>query len=164
MPKRRVLEGNIKEITRAMRECDNPNEYRRIQCIYLGLLNPEMSAKRIGEITLYSESRVWFIHAIYRNGGLAELSDARGGRFRQYLSIEEETELLEPFEEKSRTGALAVVGEVKKAYEEKVGKEVAESTIYRLLDRHGFRKIVPYKRHMKANAEEQEAFKKTLSP
>ena len=56
-----------------------------------------------------------------------------------------------------------MIGEIKKAYEAKVGKEVAESTIYRLIARQGFRKIVPYKRHPKADVEEQEAFKKTSS-
>jgi len=54
-----------------------------------------------------------------------------------------------------------VAAEVKRVFEVKVGKKVTESTIYRLLARHEFRKIVPYKRHKKANAEEQEAFKKT---
>jgi hypothetical protein len=34
------------------------------------------------------------------------------------------------------------------------------STIYRLLDRHGWRKLVPRPRHPKANPEEQAIFKK----
>ena len=163
MPKKRILEGDIKEIANAMRECKDANESRRIQCIYLGIRYPDMSAKKIGEITQYSESRVWVIHGEYRKGGLGALADARGGRYREYMCPAEEAKFLEPFEEKSKTGALVVVGEVKKAYEAKIGKEVAESTIYRLLDRHDFRKIVPYKRHPKADAEGQEAFKKTFS-
>jgi transposase len=147
-----------------MKESKNADEYRRIQCVYLGILYPNMSAKKIGEVTLYSESRVWAIHADYRKKGLSGLFDARGGRYRENMTLAEEAEFLEPFIEKGKTGALAVAGEIKRAYEAKVGKKVAESTIYRLLDRHGFRKIVPYKRHTKANVEEQEAFKKTSSP
>jgi hypothetical protein len=46
------------------------------------------------------------------------------------MTIDEEAEFLKPFEEKSQSGALAVVGEVKKAYEAKVGKKVAKTTIY----------------------------------
>lgn len=161
MPKKRNLEGDINEIRAAMKKCDNPSEYRRIECVYLGLLNPDMTAKRIGEITLFSERRVWAILASYRKEGLEGLKDSRGGRYRQYLSLDEEVKFLEQFEEKSKSGALVVIGPIKKAYEEKIGKEVAESTIYRLLDRHEFRKIVPYKRHKKANKEKQEAFKKT---
>jgi len=164
MPKSRMLEGEINEITKAMKMCNSPDDYRRIQCVYLGMLYPNMPAKRIGEMTLYSESRVWAIHADYRKNGLSSLFNTRGGRYRENMTFAEESAFLEPFIEKGKTGALAVAGEIKRAYEAKIGKEVAESTIYRLLDRHGFRKIVPYKRHKKANQEEQESFKKTSSP
>jgi transposase len=78
------------------------------------------------------------------------------------MSIDQEREFLKPFEEEGKTGSLVVVGPIKRAYEAKVGKEVAESTIYRLLNRHKFRKIAPYRRHKKADKEAQEAFKKTL--
>jgi len=89
------------------------------------------------------------------------IKDKRGGRYREHMSINEEVSFLEPFEEQSKTGSIVVVGSIKKAYEAKIGKKVAESSIYRLLERHGFRKIVPYKRHKKADTQAQEAFKKT---
>ena len=95
---------------------------------------------------------------------MSSIKDKRGGRYRENMTLAEEADFLEPFIEKGKTGALAVAGEIKRVYEEKVGHTVAESTIYRLLDRHGFRKIVPYKRHKKAKTEDQEAFKKTSSP
>jgi len=163
MPKRRTLGGALEEIIKAMKGCEKASEYRRILCIYLGKLYPDMAAKKIGEITQYSESRVWAIHADYRKRGIDALAETRGGRYREYMSPTEEAIFLKPFEEKSKTGALVVVGEVKKAYEAKIGKEVAESTIYRILDRQGFRKIVPYRRHPKADVERQETFKKTSS-
>ena len=164
MPKRRKWgEKQLEDLTIAMKDCAKADEYRRLLCIYLGMLYPEMTAKKIGEITQYSKSRVWAIHADYRKRGLDALTDTRGGRYREYMSSDEEAKFLGPFEEKSKTGALVVIGEIKKAYEAKIGKEVAESTIYRILDRHGFRKIVPYKRHPKADAAGQETFKKTSS-
>jgi len=164
MPKRRSLEGNIKDVAKAMKSCKNANEYRRIQCVHLGMLYSNMPAKKIGEITQYSERRVKAVHAKYRKEGIKGLVDSRGGRHRQYMSLDEEALFLKPFEEKSKTGALVVANEIKKAYEARIGKEVAESTIYRLMARHGFRKIVPYKRHRKADVEAQEAFKKTSPP
>jgi len=164
MPKQRKLEGNIEEIKKVMKSSSNSNEYRRIQCVYLGIQHPEMPVRKIAEITLFSERRVWAIYEKYRKGGIEELSDARGGRYREYMTVEEEVKFLESFEQKSQTGAIVVIREIKKAYEAKVGFEVHESTIYRILGKHGFRKIVPYKRHKKADVEAQKAFKKTLQP
>ena len=40
------------------------------------------------------------------------------------------------------------------------GKAVARSTVYRLLERHGWRKVVPRPRHPKADVAAQAAFKK----
>jgi transposase len=161
MSKRNPIIGDATEIARQMKEAEKTSYYRRLQCVHLALMHPEMTAAQIGEITLYSTSRVWAIHAEYRENGIEGLVDERGGRYRQNLTIEEEAKLLEQFKEESETGKLVVAGKIKLAYETIIGREVAESTIYRMLDRHGFRKIVPYKRHPKANKEEQETFKKT---
>ena len=162
MPKRKALEGNIHEVKNTLKACDDKDEYRRIQCVYLALANPDMSNSKIAQITLFSLRNVYLIFDRYRKDGIEGLSDKRGGRYRENMSVDEESQFLKPFEAKGKTGSLVVLGEVKKAYEDKVGHEVAESTIYRLFDRHGFRKIVPFKRHRKANKEEQEVFKKTL--
>ena len=37
---------------------------------------------------------------------------------------------------------VRVVAEIRRAYREHLGKAVAPSTVYRLLDRHGWRKVV----------------------
>jgi hypothetical protein len=66
MRKRKEIKGNINEIAKAMKEQKTPEALRRIQCVYLAIMNPDMSSKEIGKITLYSESRVWSIHAEYR--------------------------------------------------------------------------------------------------
>ena len=51
---------------------------------------------------------------------------------------------------------------VSKRYETRVGHAVDDSTIYRLLNRHGWRKLMPRPRHPKADPQAQEQFKKTL--
>jgi len=130
--------------------------------VYLADTKPELTAEEIGFITGVKTHRVKMIHSNFRKIGMDSIEDKRGGRYRENLSLDDEAKFLESFEKKGKTGTLVVLGEVKKAYEEKVGRVVAKSTIYRLFDRHGFRKIVPYKRHKKANKQEQEAFKKTL--
>ncbi len=58
-------------------------------------------------------------------------------------------------------GEIATVAKIKEDYEKLVGQTVHKTTIYRLLERHEWRKIVPRQSHPKANQQEQEAFKKT---
>lgn len=164
MRKRKQVAGNIEEVKKAMDDTGSKREFQKLQSVYLADAQPKLSAEGIANIVQLSAYSVKMIHSNFRKYGMDSIRDKRGGRYRENMTLVEEAEFLEPFIEKGKTGALAVAGEIKRAYEAKVGKKVAESTIYRLLNRHGFRKIVPYKRHTKANVEKQEAFKKTSSP
>ena len=87
----------------------------------------------------------------------------RGGRRRETLSYEEEVAFLKPWEEKAKNGGVLVVSPIHAALEEKVGHPVALSTVYRMLARHGWRKVAPETHHPKRDAEKQEAFKKRAS-
>ena len=69
--------------------------------------------------------------------------------------------MLAPFIAQAEAGGMLKVVDIQQAYEERVGKTVAPSTIYRLLERHGWRKVVPRPRHPKADAAAQAALKKT---
>ena len=51
---------------------------------------------------------------------------------------------------------------MKLAFEAEVKHGVHITSIYRLLDRHGWRKLVPRPRHPKANQKSKPRFKKTL--
>jgi transposase len=82
-------------------------------------------------------------------------------RRRQHLSEQQEIELLAPFTAKAQAGGMLHVNEIRQAIEQQVGATVAASTVYRMLDRHGWRKLVPRPRHPKADVAAQAAFKKT---
>jgi transposase len=84
-----------------------------------------------------------------------------GGRRYGYMTIEQERQFLAQFFEQAAKGGVLVVSEVKKAYEAEVAHKVAKTTIYRMLERHGWRKIMPGPRHPKRSAEAREAFKKS---
>ncbi len=84
----------------------------------------------------------------------------RGGRRRQHLRAEQEAEILVPFVERAGAGGLLKVAEIQQAYEQRAGVTVAPSTIDRLLDRHGWRKVVPRPRHPKADVAPQAALKR----
>ena len=85
-----------------------------------------------------------------------------GGRRRQNMTFTEEQNLLAPFFEKAKEGRVLIVTPIKIAYEKKIGRTVAESTIYRMLARHNWRKIAPDTRHPKGNPVLQEEYKKIL--
>ncbi len=98
----------------------------------------------------------------YNRVGLSAIeTPGTGGRRHEYLSLEQERTFLQPFFARAETGEIATAEQIQQAFEAQVGHPVHITTIYRLLDRHGWRKLVPRPRHPKANAEEQAAFKKT---
>jgi len=69
----------------------------------------------------------------------------RGGRRRQNMTLQQERELLAPFLDRARSGGIVVVGQVKAQLEAERGRPLALSSVYKLLHRHGWRKLAPDK-------------------
>jgi len=132
--------------------------------VYNGLVDP----RPVAEIAQHTGVSVGSVHKVIsqynRLGADALALPGKGGRRNQYLTLEQEKAFVASFREKATKGQIARVAEIKLAYEKLVGRTVHKTTIYRLLDRHEWRKIVPRPRHIKADAEEQQAFKKTFAP
>jgi transposase len=84
-----------------------------------------------------------------------------GGRRQSLLTPEEEAAFLKPWLESAATGNLVVVSPIRAALAQRLGKPVKPSVVYRLLARHGWRKVAPDTRHPKSKPEVQEAWKKT---
>ena len=163
MRPRKAMKVSQLEIEKKMNSSKTKTEFQRLQCLHLRKLYPEMSAAEIGRIVCLSQSSVWRIHSeFFKNSDLDYVKEKRGGRYNENMTEEEENAFLDPFFKEAVGKGIIVVSKIKKAYENKIGHEVPKSTIYRLLERHGWRRIVPYKRHPKANMEEQESFKKKL--
>ncbi len=76
------------------------------------------------------------------------------------LTHEEEVALMRSFFSKAAKGQIATAKEIQRALEKILGFEVHHSTVYRLLERHGWRKIKGRPRHVNANPGAQERFKK----
>jgi transposase len=97
----------------------------------------------------------------YNRFGISAVeTKGKGGRRREYLTFEQEQQFLKPFFARAQTGEMATVAEIHHAFEDRLEHSVDESTIYRLLQRHGWRKVVPRPRHPQAREEAQEVFKK----
>jgi len=81
-------------------------------------------------------------------------------RNRAHMTLEEEKAFLEQHVEASLEGSILIVNKLHAAREEVLGIKVALSATYEMLHRHNWRKLVPYKRHVAADVEVQEEFKK----
>ena len=73
-----------------------------------------------------------------------------GGRRRQNLSPAEEKRFLNSLKDKARGGYAIAIRLIWQAYEAKLGRSVPDSTIYRLLLRHGWHKAARGAYHAKA--------------
>ena|SRR5664279_891252 len=83
-----------------------------------------------------------------------------GGRRNALLSVEEEAAFLAPWLEQARAGGVLVVSPLRAALAQRLGRPVKASVLYRLLARHGWRKVAPDTRHPKSDPQAQEAWKK----
>ena len=144
-------------------QSDSRSFYRqRWLIIYNALVDPrpaEEIAKHCG-VGKYTVQKL--ISRYNRFGISAVETKGKGGRKREYLTMEQERQFLEPFFVRAKAGEIATAAEIHRAFEECVAHKVDESTIYRLLQRHHWRKVVPRPRHPQAREETQEVFKKTF--
>lgn len=94
---------------------------------------------------------------------LARPGEARplwGGRRRASMDVDEERNFLAPWVKQSDEGGLLVVSPLRAALAQKLGRPVAASVVYRMLARHGWRKVAPDTRHPKSDPLVQEEWKK----
>jgi hypothetical protein len=77
------------------------------------------------------------------------------------MTVAEEKALLARFANAAGAGEMLNIRDLKRAYEQAIGHETSNSTVYNLLDRHGWRKLMPRPFHPQRDVEAQNAFKKT---
>ena len=152
----------LAEVKNRMRTDPRADWRQRWLILYNALIEPRPAA----EIARHCGVSKGTVHAVisrYNRFGVAAIeTPGKGGRRRQYMTLEEEKAFLAPFFAQAERGEVATVGQIWHAYAQHVGHEVDDSTIYRLLHRHGWRKVMPRPKHPKADSQAQEQFKKTF--
>ena len=83
-----------------------------------------------------------------------------GGGRRVLMNLEQERAFLAPWEEQARNGGVLVVSALRSDLSCQLGRPIAASVVYRLLARHGWRKLAPDTRHPKSDPQVQEEWKK----
>ena len=120
-----------------------------------------MTQPKIAEVLGVSLSTVNRAHMTYDTGGVKALKPKPiGGRQRENMTHEQEKALLADFAKAAGAGELLNIHDLKTTYEKAIGHATSNSTVYNLLDRHGWRKLMPRPFHPKRNLAAQNAFKK----
>ena len=136
-------------------------EYRRLESILLRAKEGK-TAKEIAVILKIHPRTVEKHHERYFKEGLAAFEAKSPGKpGPRLMSDKEEKALFKTLEEKAEQGEWLKAAQIKPLYEEKVGKPVGESTIYKILHRNKWSKKQPRPKHPKADPQEQSLFKKT---
>ena len=162
MPRRISFPEDATEIvTTLMTEAKTKAAFQRAQCVWLRLAL-ELSVEQIAVAVGWSPHTVRCLHSRFgRQGRSALIGVGRGGRRREKLTRAAEDALLAPFLAQAQAGGLLEVSAIQAAYERSVGHRVPKSTVYRMLVRHGWRKLAPRPRHPNApKPQVQETFKK----
>ncbi len=153
----------VEEVKTRMKEDSRAWCRQRWLIIYNALVDPR-EASDIAKHTGVSVHTVHKVISTYNRQGVSAVeTKGKGGRYHQYLTREEERDLLTPFFERAEKGEMTTVAQIKRAFEERVEHEVDETTIYRLLKRHQWRKLVPRPFHPQADKEEQKLFKQNFA-
>ncbi len=133
---------------------------RRVQCL-LYRVAEQYTAEKIGRLVGYSEVTVKRIWSAYLHDGESALIGEKRGRVRAaaHLTTKQEQALLRPIQKKAARGHVTTAQEIHKAHSKQVGKLLDPTVTYRLLKRHGWRKIVPLPHHPKGDANAREDFR-----
>ena len=153
--------AQIRRLKTALRWKIPPEQRQRIQMVLLresGMTQPLIAAAM--GVSLSTVNRA---HMAYDHGGLEALKPRpSGGRKRENMTLEEEKALLARFAQAAGAGEMLNIHDLKAAYEEAIRHETSKSTIYNLLARHGWRKLMPRPFHPRRDIEAQNAFKKMV--
>ena len=119
-----------------------------------------LDAKMTAELLGTSRRTVFRSQSENRNQRSAIPKRSWGGRRRASLSLEEEREFLSEWEADAKDGGVLSVPPIHAALVERLGHDTPPSTTYRMLARHGWRKVQPDTKHPKSDPAVQDEFKK----
>lgn len=155
--------ARTRELERSAAERWSREAFFRFQCVWLRH-SLGLSAPEIARALQLSVSSVRRIHAEFIKIGRPAIEGKgnRGGRRKGLMSLDEEASFLREHSHQSKDGKIRNVSQLKRDYEACVGHSVHKTTIYRLLERNGWRKVAPRTFHTKRDPAQTAALKKRL--
>lgn len=158
-----ISEEEYQKLVTAEKNCKDKRTSKKL-CILITRFSGISTAETAIRMNC-SESKVKRLVAQYRENGLEEFMRNKYKGNHRSLSEEEEKEILSRFERLAEAGQVITGQDIKKAFDERIGKDTGRGYIYMLLKRHGWRKVMPRAKHpKKADKEAIEASKKLMIP
>lgn len=133
-------------------------QLRRAQAVLLPALFGLTKSQTAAAVGL-SPSRVGALQAEARNPSPVPKA-THGGRRRARMTFAQEGAFLEPWKKEAQTAGMIIVPPLHGALARHLGKKIHHSQVYRMLARHGWRKVAPDSKHPKSDAQVQETWKK----
>jgi transposase len=121
-----------------------------------------LSLEQTGKVLGVGRATVARLQRRFRQQGetVSEPRARWGGCRRALLSLEKERAFLAAWMVRAERGELVVVWPLKTALSQELGRPVRASVVYRMLERHGWRKVAPDTRHPKSDPAVQAEWKK----
>ena len=162
MPKTyRFNEDQINELEAAQKKNKDKNVDKRLNALLLRARGEKRA--QVSERTGFCEQYITDLTANYQQNGISAIVGNHYHGNHRNMSFDEESKLLQTFEQAAQEGQIVIVDDILKAYEEQLGRsfEKDHGRIYRVLERHDWRKVMPRSRHpKKASTEVINASKK----
>ena len=156
--KNNISEVELKQAKVLRDNAATVGDFRKALVVILGA-ELSIDADKIAKI-LGTSRRTVFRDRIQIRDQERPKKNSWGGRRRCSMTFEEEQKFLSQWEEKAAAGGIPSVPPIHAALMERLDRKVPLSTTYRLLARHGWRKVQPDTKHPKSDPVAQEDYKK----
>ena len=148
----RYSEADLEKIVTERKKNKDKRAEKRLHALELRAKGK--SAEEVSAATGFHKAYISQLTAKYRNGGIEAISGNHYGGNHRNMSAEEEAAFLEPYQVEAEKGQIVEVSKIKAEYEEAVGHSIGGSQIYYVLERNGWRKVMPRSKHPKKASEE----------
>lgn len=156
----RISDDAIQQAKQLREQATTIKEYRRALSVLLAAqlgLDADQTAEVLG-----ASRRTVFRDRSNICSQDVSIKKSWGGRRHCAMTIEQECEFLAEWEAKATTGGVLTVPPIHAALVARLGHDTPMSTTYRLLARHGWRKVQPDTKHPKSDPAAQDEFKKNF--
>lgn len=157
----KISEAEYERIKAASKANKNKRVAKRLEVLELRYARKNNA--EIAEKTGFNKLYVTTLIQTYKKQGLEEYIRIKQTSHRRNMSEEEEAKVLAQCEEEAEAGKVLTAETVRRKLEERLGRETSTNYVYRVMERNGWRKVMPRSRHPKAASQEEKDSSKKLN-